>query len=161
MAARTKARKRALDVLFEADQRRLGLGEVLEERIKEPGSETPLPAYSVEIVRGVIDHWHTIDGAISLAAKDWTMDRMPAVDRAVLRIATWEILHNPEVDTAVAIDEAVSLAESLSTDDSSGFINGVLGAIAGEANRSGEANTPTTDNPIVEPPASTGDHRVQ
>jgi N utilization substance protein B len=161
VAARTKARKRALDVLFEADQRQLGLGEVLEERIKEPGSETPLPAYSIEIVSGVIDHWHTIDGAISSAAKDWTMDRMPAVDRAVLRIATWEILHNPEVDTAVAIDEAVSLAESLSTDDSAGFINGVLGAIAGEGNRSGEADAPATDGAIVEPPASTGDHRVQ
>ncbi len=147
MAARTKARKRALDVLFEADQRQLGAGEVLEARLKDSGAETPLPPYSIEIVRGVIERWHAIDGAISAAAEGWTMDRMPAVDRALLRVATWEMLYNPEVETAVAIDEAISLAENLSTEDSPRFINGVLGAIARGAHPASPADEFATDAP--------------
>jgi N utilization substance protein B len=130
VAARTKARKRALDVLFEADQRQCGAGDILEARIANSGAETTLPTYSIEIVRGVVEHWNAINEAISQATKGWTMDRMPAVDRALIRVATWEILYNPEVETAVAIDEAVDLAETLSTGDSPGFVNGVLGTIA-------------------------------
>ena len=133
MAARTKARKRAIDILFEADQRGANLSDVLAERIAMSGRETPVPQYGIDIVRGVIDQWLSINVLISEAAKEWTMDRMPAVDRAVLRVATWEIVFNDEVPAAVAIDEAVELAASLSTTDSPTFINGVLGAIARDA----------------------------
>ena len=130
MAARRKARKRALDVLFEADQRRLPIVEVLESRVAYSGAETPLPAYTVEVVRGVGERLTEIDAAISAAAEGWTIDRMPAVDRAILRVAVWEVLWNPEVDASVAISEAVELASSLSTESSASFVNGVLGTIA-------------------------------
>ena len=133
MAARTKARKRAIDVIFEADQRGANLSDVLAERIANSGRETPVPQYGIDIVRGVIDQWLSINTLISEAAKEWTMDRMPAVDRAVLRVATWEIVFNDEVPAAVAIDEAVELAADMSTDDSPTFINGVLGSIARDA----------------------------
>ena len=140
MSARTKARKRALDVLFEADQRALPVAEVLAARIEHSGAEAPLPEYSIEIVRGFIECAQGVDRAIAGAATEWTLDRMPAVDRALLRVAAWEILYNPDVDPAVAIDEAVSLAATLSTDDSGAFVNGVLGTIA-----RGAANGPTTE----------------
>lgn len=133
MSARTKARKRAVDLLFEADQRGANLSDVLAERIALSGRETPLPPYSIDIVRGVIDHWMRINELIQDASAEWTIDRMPAVDRALLRIGAWEILFNDEVPAGVAIDEAVELAADLSTDDSSRFVNGVLGSIAREA----------------------------
>lgn len=133
MAARTKARKRAIDVLFEADQRGANLSDVLAQRIGESGRENPLPQYCIDIVRGVIDHWLPVNALISEAADEWTIDRMPAVDRAVLRIATWEVVYNDEVPAAVAIDEAMELASDLSTDDSAKFVGGVLGRIAREA----------------------------
>ena len=133
MAARTKARKRALDVLFEADQRGINVGQHLDARIAESGSQTPLPEYSVEIVRGVLARWVEINAIIADASEEWTIDRMPAVDRNLLRIATWEMLLNDEVSVAVAIDEAIELARDLSTDDSPRFMNGVLGRIAREA----------------------------
>ncbi|WP_062293355.1 transcription antitermination factor NusB [Demequina phytophila] len=133
MGARSKARKRALDVLFEADQRGDNVLAALERRVTDSGRETPLPPYSEQIVRGVVQWWVEINTIIQDASPDWTLPRMPAVDRALLRIATWEILCNDEVDTAVAIDEAVSLAADLSTDDSPTFVNGVLGTIAREA----------------------------
>lgn len=130
MAARTKARKRALDVLFEADQRDANLAEVLEQRLAESGAQTPLPEYTVQIVRGVIEQWTALNGAIQAASPTWTMARMPGVDRALLRVAAWELIFNDDVPPAVAIDEAVDLARDLSTDDSPAFINGVLGRIA-------------------------------
>lgn len=130
MSARTKARKRALDILFEADQRRLSLEDVLESRIGFSGAETTLPGYTIEIVRGVVENLGELDKAIQGASEGWTLDRMPAVDRAILRIAAWEIFHNPEVETAIAIDEAVEQASSLSTEASASFVNGVLGTIA-------------------------------
>ncbi|WP_084126569.1 transcription antitermination factor NusB [Demequina sp. NBRC 110054] len=133
MAARTKARKRALDILFEADQRGANVSEVLEERLQNSGRETPLPPYSEELVRGVVGRWIEITALVQEASPDWELTRMPAVDRALLRLATWEILFNPSVPTAVAIDEAVDLASDLSTDDSPRFINGVLGKIARDA----------------------------
>ncbi|WP_062464598.1 transcription antitermination factor NusB [Demequina soli] len=133
MAARTKARKRALDVLFEADQRGTNVLSALETRLQDSGQQTPLPAYSEEIVRGVVQWWVELNTIIQDASPEWTLPRMPAVDRALLRIGAWEILCNDEVDVAVAIDEAVSLAADLSTDDSPSFINGVLGTIAREA----------------------------
>ncbi|MFO7244624.1 MAG: transcription antitermination factor NusB [Actinomycetes bacterium] len=133
MGARSKARKRALDVLFEADQRGVNVASVLEERLKDPGRETPLPEYAQQILRGVIEQWVDVNARIADAAQEWTLDRMPAVDRAVLRIGAWEIVHNPDVAPAVAIDEAVELATSLSTDESPKFVNGVLGRVAREA----------------------------
>ncbi len=133
MAARTKARKRALDVLFEADQRGANVSQVLGERVALSGRETALPEYAAEIVGGVVAHWTEIQEIIQDASTEWTIDRMPAVDRALLRIAVWEILFNNDVPVSVAIDEAVELATSLSTDDSPSFINGVLGAVARDA----------------------------
>jgi N utilization substance protein B len=137
VAARSKARKRALDVLFEADQRGTNAAALLEERLRESGRETALPEYSQQILRGVVEHWLDVNAKIAGAAEDWTLDRMPAVDRAILRIAVWEIVHNPDVAAAVAIDEAIELAVDLSTDESPRFINGVLGRVAREADASG------------------------
>ncbi|MBO3085558.1 transcription antitermination factor NusB [Cellulomonas fengjieae] len=129
MGARTKARKRALDVLFEADQRGLDPIRLLADRIAEPGTEAALPQYSVDLVEGVIAQQDRIDELLATHAHGWTIDRMPAVDRALLRLGTWEILYNDDVPDAVAVDEAVELARSLSTDDSPQFVNGLLGRI--------------------------------
>ncbi len=129
MAARSKARKRALDVLFEADQRGVVPVEVLRDRIAQPGTEAPLPQYAVTLVEGVLAHQERIDEALSTYAQGWTLDRMPAVDRAVLRIGAYEVLFADDVPDAVAVDEAVELARSLSTDDSPTFVNGLLGRL--------------------------------
>ncbi|UZN05175.1 transcription antitermination factor NusB [Cellulomonas sp. S1-8] len=129
MAARTKARKRALDVLFEAEQRGLDVAELLARRVVEPGTEASLPQYSVDLVEGVLAKAERIDELLATHAHGWTVARMPAVDRALLRIGTWEILWNDDVPDAVAIDEAVSLARELSTDESPAFVNGLLGRI--------------------------------
>jgi len=142
MAARTKARKRALDILFEADQRGENIIDVLESRIAASGRETPLPEYSQQIVRGVGQRWLEINALLQEASPEWTLARMPAVDRAILRIGAWEILSNSEVATAVAIDEAVELARDLSTHDSPGFINGILGTIARDAPALPSADAP-------------------
>lgn len=129
MGARTKARKRALDVLFEAEQRHLDPIALLADRVAEPGTEAALPQYSADIVEGVIDRLDRIDELLETYSHEWSLDRMPAVDRALLRIGTWEILFNDDVPDAVAIDEAVELSRSLSTDDSPVFVNGLLGRI--------------------------------
>ena len=129
-SSRSKARKRAVDVLFEAAQRGLPPVEVLAQRIVQPGTQTALPQYAVDIVEGVAEHRDRIDEALTTYAQGWTLDRMPAVDLAILRVGAWEILHNDELDDPVAIDEAVELARSLSTDDSPAFVNGLLGRIA-------------------------------
>ncbi|WP_345750211.1 transcription antitermination factor NusB [Microbacterium rhizophilus] len=133
MSARTKARKRALDILFSADVRGDRLSVALASEAKRAASEPAREAswlYAREIVDGVIDHAEEIDEQIATHSRDWKIDRMPAVDRALLRIATWEILHNDEVPTAVAIDEAVELAKEFSTDDSGAFVHGVLARIS-------------------------------
>lgn len=133
MSARTKSRKRALDVLFAADVRGIGVEESLEaEALRaaaRPERASSWP-YAREIVQGVVDHAAEIDGLISASSTSWPIDRMPAVDRGILRIATWELRYNPDVPIGVAIDEAVELAKELSTDDSPGFVNGLLTAIA-------------------------------
>ena len=129
MGARTKARKRALDVLFEADQRGLDPVTLLADRIAEPGTEASLPQYSVDLVEGVIAEQGRIDELLATHAHGWTIDRMPAVDRALLRLGTWEILFNDDVPDAVAVDEAVELARSLSTDESPAFVNGLLSRV--------------------------------
>lgn len=115
--------------MFEAEQRGLEPLEMLKARLEFPGREAALPEYAVEIVEGVCVHLDRIDEVISTYAQGWTLERMPAVDRATLRIGTWEILFNDDVPDPVAIDEAVELARALSTDDSPSFINGVLGRI--------------------------------
>ncbi len=129
MAARSKARKRALDVLFEADQRGQDLAQVLTARVEEPGTEAALPAYSAQIINGVLERRVEIDELISTYSHGWVLERMPAVDRAALRIGVWELLFNDDVPDAVAVDEAVELVRALSTDDSPAFVNGVLGRL--------------------------------
>ncbi|WP_431798630.1 transcription antitermination factor NusB [Microbacterium kunmingense] len=133
MSARTKARKRALDILFQADVRGEDLGVILAAEAKRAASEPAREAswlYAREIVDGIIDQRDEIDEQITTFAKDWSLARMPAVDRALLRIGAWEILYNDAVPAAVAIDEAVELAKEFSTDDSGAFVHGVLGRIS-------------------------------
>jgi transcription antitermination protein NusB len=127
VAARSKARKRALDVLFEADQRRLDPLALLAERLAgRAGGEPPIPEYAVQLVEGVVTRQARIDELLSTYAHGWTLDRMPAVDRALLRLGAWELLYNDDVPDAVAIDEAVELARTLSTAESPAFVNGLL-----------------------------------
>ncbi|QBE47455.1 transcription antitermination factor NusB [Leucobacter triazinivorans] len=136
MSARTKARKRALDMLFQADVREEPLLSIVNAEAKRAAGEPDRAAswlYAREIVDGVADHRDEIDELIMSYAQGWTLDRMPNVDRALLRLAAWEILFNAEVPAAVAIDEAVELAKEYSTEDSSRFVNGVLGRIADHA----------------------------
>jgi len=127
VAARSKARKRALDILFEAEQRRLPVLELLSER--QSLGETPVPEYAAELVRGVASHQPEIDDLISENAVDWTLERMPAVDRNVLRLGVYELLWADDVPDGVAISEAVLLAQDLSTDASPAFVNGLLARI--------------------------------
>ncbi|NEK86303.1 transcription antitermination factor NusB [Blastococcus saxobsidens] len=127
MAARTKARKRAVDVLYEADVRSRGRLELLRERVAD--GNPPVPDHTVRLVEGVEEHGARIDELIEAHAANWSLDRLPDVDRAILRMATYELLWVDDVPDAVVIDEAVELAKALSTDDSPGYVNGVLGGI--------------------------------
>ena len=124
MAARSKARKRALDVLFEAEQR--GTDPVLLLRDRLVTAQPPVPEYAVTLVDGVSEHRERIDELLSTYSQGWTVQRMPAVDRAVLRLGVYELLWRDEVPDAVVIDEAVALVKSLSTDESPSFVNGLL-----------------------------------
>jgi len=131
MGARSKARKRALDILFEADQRGLDPLTLVATRTvrtdgRDPGDG---PDYAITLVQGVCERSERIDELLATYSHGWTIDRMPAVDRAVLRLGTWELLYNDDVPDAVAIDEAVELAGALSTDDSPNFVNGLLGRL--------------------------------
>jgi N utilization substance protein B len=131
MPARRKARKRALDVLYEADIRRAPVQEVLASVL---GRITPPPpahlGYAISLVEGITAHAERIDELISSYAEGWTLERMPVVDRNLARIAVYELLYVDEIDDAVAITEAVELAKQMSTDDSPRYLNGVLGRIA-------------------------------
>ncbi|GIE33271.1 hypothetical protein Ait01nite_063160 [Actinoplanes italicus] len=134
--ARRKARKRALDVLFEADLRDLPPGQVLLtylDRIAKPHPEHL--EYSKTLIDGVAKHLDRIDELIASYAEGWTIDRMPAIDRNLARIAVYELLFEPDVDDPVAITEAVELAKEMSTDDSPRFLNGLLDRIAAFATR--------------------------
>jgi N utilization substance protein B len=126
-SARHKARKRALDVLFEADLRGADRVATLAERLAQ--SDPPVPDYSVTLVEGVTEHLARIDELITTYAEGWSLDRMPAVDRNLLRLALYELLWCDDVDDPVVIDEAVELAKELSTEDSPRYINGVLGRV--------------------------------
>ena len=127
MGARSKARKRALDVLYEAEQRRTDPLVTLQDRLEQ--DDPPVPPYAVELVQGVVAHRARIDELLTTYAQEWTIDRFPAVDLQVLRIGAYELLWCPDVPDEVAVSEAVDLAASLSTDDSPAFVNGLLGRL--------------------------------
>jgi N utilization substance protein B len=124
MAARSKARKRALDVLFESEQRRVDALETLAGRVA--AAEPRVNDYTIVLVEGVVAHGERIDELLTTYAQGWQLDRMPAVDRTVLRIGTYELLWRDDVPDGVVISEAVALVRDLSTDDSPGFVNGLL-----------------------------------
>jgi N utilization substance protein B len=124
VAARSKARRRALDILFEADQRGVDPVTLLAER--SGNTDRPISEYSIELVEGVQAHRARIDELLATYSHGWTVDRMPAVDRQALRIGTYELLWRDDIPDAVAIDEAIELVKELSTDESPSFVNGLL-----------------------------------
>lgn len=126
MSARSKARKRALDFLYEAEIKKVKAVDLFKSRGASELSQEP---YIFALLTGVAEHLLKIDELITTYAQDWDMDRMPAIDRNILRIAIYEILWVEEIDLKIACDEAVELAKRLSTDESSNYINGVLGRI--------------------------------
>ena len=127
MSARGKARNRALDVLFEAEQRSVSAFDVLKSRREQ--TDQIVNPYNLEIVEGVVSHQTAIDEFLETYSQGWTLERMPSVDRIILRIGTWELLYNDDVPDGVAVSEAVALAKTLSTDESPSFINGLLGRL--------------------------------
>lgn len=132
MSARSKARKQALDLLYETDIRGTNVVETLASRdVPAEGPDArPIREYTKELVNGVSDNRRKIDELITTYAQGWDMDRLPAVDRNILRLGIYEILWSTDVPMSVAIDEALILAKELSSDDSSKYIHGVLGRIA-------------------------------
>ncbi len=132
MSARSKARKQALDILFESDIRQSSASELLESRlvVDEGPDSRPMREFARTLVTGVVDHRRKIDELISTYAQGWDMDRLPIVDRNILRIAIFEILWGEDVPDAVAIDEALTMASMLSTEESASYIHGVLGRIS-------------------------------
>ena len=129
---RHQARKRAVDLLFEAEARGITPAEAAEARetlARTQSDVSALNPYTVTVAQGVTQHAAHIDDLISTHLQGWTLDRLPAVDRAILRVAVWELLHADDVPEPVAVDEAVELAKQLSTDESPGFVNGVLGQV--------------------------------
>ena len=132
MSARSKARKQALDILFESDIRgSVALDILISRDVVEEGPDArPIREYTREIISGVSEHRRKIDELIATYAQGWDMDRLPAVDRSILRIGIYEIIWANQLPDAVAIDEALTLAKELSTDESAGYIHGVLGKIA-------------------------------
>ncbi|MGA7688000.1 MAG: transcription antitermination factor NusB [Jiangellales bacterium] len=154
MSARTKARKRALDVLFECEARGLPLGHTLDQRRAAAAADPREPAvtpFTNDVVTGVAEHQTQIDSLLRTLSRDWDLDRMPAVDRNLLRIGVFEILWRDDVPDEVVVSEAVALATDLSTDDSPTFVNGLLGRLAREkhmfraAGRNGGASAPGGD----------------
>jgi transcription antitermination protein NusB len=127
MPARSKARKRALDLLYASDMRRESAVEALDRAIAD--GEGPSNDYTAVLVRGVVEHQARIDELLSSYSEGWTIDRMPAVDRNVLRLGVYELLYAEDVPDAVAVSEAMALVRDLSTDESPQFVNGILGNI--------------------------------
>lgn len=134
MGSRSKARKRAVDVLYEADLRDIDAVTLLSERVGSSDAP-PVNDYTVTLVEGVTANRQRIDEFLVEHAEGWSLARMPAVDRSVLRLGLFELLWCDDVPSAVAIDESVELVKTLSTDDSPRFVNGVLGRIAGISDR--------------------------
>lgn len=127
MSARGKARRRAFEILFEAEQRSLPTGEVL--ALRRRNTEATYGEYTEQIIDGVITRQAEIDEYLTTYSQGWSLDRMPSVDRVVLRVGAWELLFNDDVPDNVAVAEAVAMAKELSTDDSPSFINGLLGRL--------------------------------
>jgi len=127
VSARGKARNRALDVLFEAEQRSVSAFDVL--RARREKTDQIVNPYTLEIVEGVVSQQSAIDEFLETYSQGWSLERMPSVDRIILRIGTWELLYNDDVPDGVAVSEAVALAKTLSTDESPSFINGLLGRL--------------------------------
>jgi N utilization substance protein B len=133
VSARTKARKRAVDAVFAADLRKISPLTLLDdvaELAADRQNQDAIFGYARAIVQGVVDNHEEIDDLLETYSQGWALDRMPNLDRAILRVAVWEIMHNVEVPDAVAVNEAVELAKELSTDDSGSFVNGLLSRIA-------------------------------
>lgn len=128
MKARHKARKRALDILFESQMRAVNPLDVLQSRVDDP--EVALNPFTSTLVQGVCAHRTEIDETVAQYSRGWELDRMPVVDICILRLAVYELMHEPDVPASVVLSEAVELASDLSTDESAGFVNGVLGRIA-------------------------------
>lgn len=129
---RHQARKRAVDLLFEAEVRGISAAEMVDTRAALAEAKPDiarLHPYTAAVARGVSEHAAHIDDLITAHLRGWTLDRLPAVDRAILRVSVWELLHAADVPEPVVVDEAVQLAKELSTDDSPGFVNGVLGQV--------------------------------
>ncbi|WP_020390671.1 transcription antitermination factor NusB [Kribbella catacumbae] len=124
MSARSKARKRALDVLYESEVRGLSVGGTLADRVAD--NDPPVNEFTVALVEGVSEHIESIDDLLSTHSVGWSLDRMPAVDRNILRIGVYELLFDEQVPDVVAVSEAVSMARDLSTDESPAFVNGLL-----------------------------------
>ncbi len=127
MSARGKARNRALDILFEAEQRSLSAFDVL--RARREKTDQVINPYTVDIIEGVVSQQTAIDEYLETYSQGWSLERMPSVDLIILRIGTWELLFNDDVPDGVAVSEAVALAKTLSTDESPSFINGLLGRL--------------------------------
>ncbi|MEU2867968.1 transcription antitermination factor NusB [Streptomyces olivoreticuli] len=130
MAARSKARKRAFQILFEADQRGTAVQTVLADWVRHSRSDDrqpPVNEYTMQLVEGYAEHVSRIDELIATYAVDWDLDRMPVADRNIVRLGAYELIWEDETPDAVAIDEAVQLAKEFSTDDSPSFVNGLLG----------------------------------
>jgi transcription antitermination protein NusB len=127
MSARSKARKRALDVLYASDVRGESATDALDRAIAD--GEGPTNEYTAQLVRGVEERRIRIDEVLASYSEGWTLARMPAVDRNVLRLGVWELLYAADVPDAVAVSEAMALVQELSTDESPQFVNGVLGNI--------------------------------
>jgi len=125
LSARSKARKRALDILFASDVRGESAVAALDSAIAD--GEGPTNDYTAVLVRGVVEHQARLDELLSSYSEGWTLDRMPAVDRNVLRLGLWELLYADDVPDHVAISEAMALVQDLSTDESPQFVNGILG----------------------------------
>lgn len=132
MSARSKARKQALDILYESDIRSSSAEAILENRaIPEDGPDArPLRDFTRELVSGVISHKRKIDELITTYAQGWDMDRLAAVDRNILRLGIFEIIWSDDLEDGIAIDEALTLARDISTEESSAFIHGLLGKIS-------------------------------
>lgn len=132
MSARSKARKQALDLLYEADIRGSSALELLQSRdvIEDGPDARPIRDFTKDLISGISTNSRKIDELITTYAQGWDMDRLPAVDRNILRLAIYEIVWSPDLADGIAIDEALTLAKELSTDESAGYIHGVLGKIS-------------------------------
>lgn len=133
MSARTKARKRAVDAVFAADLRKISPLELLDdtaELVADRQNQDQIFGYARDIVEGIVANHEHIDDLLETYSQGWSLDRMPNLDRAILRVAVWEIVFNDDVPDPVAINEAVELAKELSTDESGAFINGLLSRIS-------------------------------